>query len=411
MWHSWRKGFSVVSSQGNHVQKLLDREFSFNFAAQFVFSSVTCILIPTIPIYLSRSGAQGGEIGLLVGILNICSLLPRPFIGRALSAVSEEKFMIAGAFVYMVCSLGYIFASPFWPFFGIRIIQGIGLALFSTASYTLIANIAPEAHRGQVVSYYSLSANFAFALAPYIGILLMSEYGFSYLMVVCTALSGCALLISSQLKGGMPTPITWKEKNANPPILSRAAIAPALMAALINLIWGSLGAFFPLYALKHGVSNPGTFFVLLAVTLNLGRLFGARLLDRYQRKTVMVFCMAIVVVSIAMLSLSASPVLSWAVAVMLGLGLSPVYPTFIVYAIERSETARGSSMGTFTALADLGTGVGPILMGLILQWTSYPFMFLCLSLIGIFNLLYFWYVFGRTRSEARHSGEEAFGQE
>ena len=53
------------------------------------------------------------------------------------------------------------------------------------------------------------------------------------------------------------------------------------------------------------------------------------------------------------------------------------------------ESYRGPAMGTFTAIADLGTGLGPVMMGLILNWTHYRIMFLCLALVGITNFLYF----------------------
>ena len=46
-------------------------------------------------------------------------------------------------------------------------------------------------------------------------------------------------------------------------------------------------------------------------------------------------------------------------------------------------------MGTFTAIADLGSGMGSVMMGIILQFTNYPIMFLCLAFTGILNLLYF----------------------
>jgi predicted MFS family arabinose efflux permease len=46
-------------------------------------------------------------------------------------------------------------------------------------------------------------------------------------------------------------------------------------------------------------------------------------------------------------------------------------------------------MGIFTAADDLGTGLGPVIMGIILRLTSYPIMFLCLALTGVINLNYF----------------------
>jgi len=45
--------------------------------------------------------------------------------------------------------------------------------------------------------------------------------------------------------------------------------------------------------------------------------------------------------------------------------------------------------GTLTAMTDLGIFMGPVVMGIVIQFTSYPTMFLCLSLIGIFSLVYF----------------------
>jgi predicted MFS family arabinose efflux permease len=49
-------------------------------------------------------------------------------------------------------------------------------------------------------------------------------------------------------------------------------------------------------------------------------------------------------------------------------------------------------MATFTAFSDLGMSLGAVIMGIILQATSYPIMFLCLALVGILNLSYFYFL-------------------
>jgi threonine/homoserine/homoserine lactone efflux protein len=46
-------------------------------------------------------------------------------------------------------------------------------------------------------------------------------------------------------------------------------------------------------------------------------------------------------------------------------------------------------MGTLTAMTDLGIFMGPVVMGVVIQFASYPTMFLCLSLVGVFSLIYF----------------------
>jgi len=48
-------------------------------------------------------------------------------------------------------------------------------------------------------------------------------------------------------------------------------------------------------------------------------------------------------------------------------------------------------MGTYLAFSDFGASMGAVIMGMILQWTNYRIMFLCLVLTGLINLLYFYY--------------------
>ena len=380
------------------AQKILTRDFVLNFLAQFAFSFVSFILVPTIPVYLSRFEAKAGEIGFLIGILSVFSLIPRPFIGRALLRIPERKFMIAGAVLYILSSVAYLLAPPFWPFLIVRIMQGVGLAFFSTASVALIANITSENRRGQIISYYFLSFNFAFALAPYFGMVLINQFSFTVLFLACTALSLCTLFVSLKLRKMHGIPIE-NESIQSQPFFSREVLPSAIMAFLLNVIWGSLGAFFPLYALRHGVSNPGIYFAFVAITLILSRSLGGRILDIYAREKVIVPCFIAIIISIVVLTFSTTLQMFILVAIIFGTGWAFLYPSLVVYAVENSGSARGPAMGTFTALADLGAGIGPMIIGLILEWTNYQMMFIFLALIGAVNFLYFGYAIRKKRKK------------
>ncbi len=372
------------------MQKIVGRDFILSFFAQFVFSSVFCILIPAIPIYLLKFGAKEGEIGFLVGIFSVSSLILRPFVGKALLTIPERRFMVAGAFLYVLSCLAYLIAPPFWPLLIVRAFHGIGLALFATASFTLLANITPEAHRGRLISYYYLSYNMAFALGPYFGMLLINQFNFVALFLSCTGLSLCSLYLALKLSKRESIPLE-KESLKVQSFLSREALPPAIIAFMLNIIWGALCAFFPLYALKHGVSNPGIFFIFLAISLMLGRVFGGKILDTYNREKVIMLCLAIIVVGIIVLPFANTIRMFILVAIMLGAGWAFLYPFLTIHIIENAGPARGPAMATFTALGDLGAGLGPMIMGIILQRTSYTIMFVCLILTGITNFLYFHY--------------------
>ncbi|MBS3918774.1 MAG: MFS transporter [Deltaproteobacteria bacterium] len=372
------------------IRKILSRDFLLTFSAQLTFSFSLFILIPTLPIYLSRLGAEEAEIGILIGTSSVSSLILRPFVGSALLRIPERNFMIGGALLFILCSVAYIFLSPFWPFLMIRVFHGFGFALFYTASTTFIANISPEAHRGQSIGYFFLAFNFAFALAPSFGMFLLNRFHFTFLFLVCAALSLCSLFLSTRLKkrgeNAPETPLTEDRS-----FLSRKALPPAILAFFTHIIWGALTAFFPLYALEHGMSNPGIFFAAFAVMLILGRTFGGRILDLHSREKVIFPCLLTYIIATLILAFSETTPMFILAAVIWGAGNAFAFPAFVALVIDLAGPSRGPALGTFTALSDMGVGLGAVSMGIVLRLTNFQTMFLCLAFTGVINFIYFYF--------------------
>ncbi len=375
-------------------QRIFTRDFVLSFLGQFIFSAVFYTLIPTLPIYLSKRGVKEAEIGVLIGIASIFSLLLRPFIGKGLSKRPEKLFLVSGALVLTFSVVALLWVSAFWPLLVVRASQGISAALFFTSSFTLIANISPEQHRGQSMSIYYLSSNVAFAVAPWFGMVLINSFAFpgnfTILFLFCTALSFLSLSFVLKL-GTRKVSVPESSLSGKEPLLNLPAVPPAIMACLVNVIWGTVIAFFPLYAIGHGMANPGIFFALFSIILILGRAFGGKVLDLYarQREKIILPCLMIYVIAMTLLAFSKTPLMFILVALIWGIGNALLYPMLITIALDQADANRGPAMGTYTAIADLGTGLGPVSMGLILSWTNYQFMFFCLALVGLINFLYY----------------------
>jgi len=79
------------------------------------------------------------------------------------------------------------------------------------------------------------------------------------------------------------------------------------------------------------------------------------------------------------------------VGVIWGIGAALLIPGVMAYTLDRAGPYRGPAMGTYTAFSDLGVTLGPVIMGIIISWTSYSIMFLCLALVGVINLGYFYF--------------------
>ena len=371
------------------LRKILTRDFILVFFAQFTFISVFYLLIPTLPVYLSRGGSREAEIGVLIGVFFISSLVLRPFVGKALLKIPEKKFMIVGAVLFTLTSFGYLLASPFWPFLIVRVFQGIGLALFHTASFTLVANTSPEEHRGQSLSYFFLAPNISLALIPSLGVFLIDRFGSTLLFLVCSGLSLCSLLITTKLGGKRETIPHDDHAGESGFFLSWKALPPSVIGFLNYVMWGALTAFFPLYALSHGVSNSGPFFAAIAVMFFLSRAFGGRILDLYSRERVIPSLLIACVISMAILAFSRGLPMFILVGVIWGIGNGLLVPAAMAYALDLVGPSKGPAIGTYTLLSDLGLGLGPVIMGIIIRLTSYPTMFLCLAVTGVINLAYF----------------------
>jgi len=370
------------------VRKILTPEFVSVFLSQLALSFTVSLLIPTLPIYLAGLGSREETIGILIGALSVSSVFLRPAVGKALMKVPERKFMLAGAFIYAVTSLSYIVASPFWPFFLVRILQGVGAAFFYTASVLMVISISPDAHRGESISYFYTAYNFAFAIAPTVGIYVINLMDFPSLFLLCTALSLLSLIFALRLPKKSSQP-PGSESARNGLFLDLKTLHPAVMSFAANILWGAVAAFFPLYAVSQGVANPGFFFGACALTLIVGRMLGGRILDRYSRDRVILPCLVAFIVSMILFAFSKTQLMFILIAVVFGLGTAFFFPTIVVYAVERAGSARGPAMGTFTAAGDLGAGLGAVIMGAVLRLTNYPVMFLCLALVAAISLGYF----------------------
>jgi MFS family permease len=383
--------------------EILTRDFIFAFLAQFTFTIASHVLTPTLPIYLSRLGSRETEIGVLIGVFTVSSLVLRPLVGRALLKIPEKRLMMIGAAVYGLSSIAYLLALPFWPFFAVRFFHGIGYAFFYTASFTLIANISPEAHRGQSLSYFLVALNLSLALGPSLGMFVINRYSFTLLFWACFGLSLCSLWVVSKLGKREKVPVDDASARGQF-FLSREALLPSTLSFIFFINWGALTAFFPLFAVNQGMANPGLFFTILAIILILSRILGAKLSDRYSSDRVLSPCLVLLVASMVILAFSKSLLMFILVAIVWGMGHAFFYPALVVYVLERVGASRGLAMGTLTAMSDLGMFVGPAIMGIVIHLTSYPVMFLSLAFLGIVNLSFFHFYLKRRKGNLPAEG-------
>lgn len=357
-------------------EKLFTRNFVLTSLSTLAIFTSFYFLLVTLPIYiLDELGGSKSEIGLIIGVFTISAVLLRPFIGREMDRRGRKNMLVAGSLVFLLSTLLYNYTTSVALLLLLRVLHGIGWGAATTATSTLIADIAPPRRRGEAMGIFGMSANVAMAVAPALSILLLNASDFPTLFGVSAAIALVSLLLVLPISETMV---------ARPKALlfSKEAFFPSAMMFTISLSYGSIVSFLPLFAQEKGVANPGIFFSVFAVTLIVVRALSGRLSDIKGRRFVIIPGMVLITLGLWVLSQADSLMFFLAAALIYGLGFGSVHPTLIALLVDRvGERGLGAAMGTFTAAFDLGIGAGSILLGVVLQFFGFMVMYLLGGLI------------------------------
>jgi len=381
--------------------RLFSHDFVLVVFAFFAVCAAFHALTPTLPIYLSRLGSSEREIGVLMGTFAIAALVSRVFVGGALLRFRAKNVMMTGALAYIVAYLALIVFRPFFPFLIARFLKGVAFACIDTAALTSIFAVIPPEYRTRALGYLMLAPSLAMAVAAPLGMAIINWYSFTTLFLSCAGLAFCSFLMFWKLKGQETTFPSEAAPARSASYFNLKIVTPPITAFLHLFIWGALSAFFPLYAVQCGVANPGHFFSSMAIMMVAGRLLGGRIMDTCDKEKFIVAFLPSMMAVLIILSFSKTLFMFILVGALWGIGVAFFVPIIMAYALEFAGSSDGTAVGTYRAIYDLGIGLGPVVMGIIIPLTGYRIMFLSLALICLINLCYFqFYVRKRGKAAA-----------
>lgn len=371
------------------IRSILVRDYILGFLAFFGFLIALHALTPTLPIYLAKLGSNETEIGALVGIIGISSLVSRLLVGKILLKYTEKLVMMWGAILFALSFIALIILRPFWPFFVVRFVQGVAFACLDTAAIAYCIRITSSEHRTRAISYFLLAPSLASAVAAYSSVAVINMYGFTVLLLACMCLAIISFLLSRTLRGWDVAIPPTACSNGSARLFERKILAPSMLSFMFAFTWGGIMAFFSLYAIQCGVTNPGIYFSANAVMLIAARILGGGILDIYRKEKIIPIFIFVSIVAVVTLAFSKTQSMFIVAGLLWGLGGAFLYPVSMAYALEYANCSDGTAVGTFQAFMDLGLALGPAIMGIIVPYTGYQVMFLCLASVCFMNFCYF----------------------
>src|SRR5690625_1000341 len=191
------KGASFMQRQltNNLAQddKIITRDFIFIWLANFFVFSSFQMTLPTIPLFVKELGGTDQIIGIVVGVFTFSALIFRPFAGHALETKGRKTVYFIGLTLFFISISLFGFITSIFILMLLRIIQGIGWGLSTTASNTIATDLIPPKRRGEGMGYFGLSSNIAISFGPALGLLLVDFMSFKNLFLSVTLFGVIAL--------------------------------------------------------------------------------------------------------------------------------------------------------------------------------------------------------------------------
>jgi len=125
-------------------------------------------IIPLLPYYALRFGANGLVIGLLISSYAVAQLIAAPLWGRVSDRYGRRPALLAGLAAAAVAYLVFAFANSIWLLFLSRIVQGAGGGTVGVIQAYVADALEPK-DRAKGLGWLSAATNLGVTIGPVIG--------------------------------------------------------------------------------------------------------------------------------------------------------------------------------------------------------------------------------------------------
>lgn len=362
-------------------------------------------LIPVLPLYAQAFGVPASAIGTTIAVYGLARMLSALPGGRLADAMGRRQSMAIGGLICTAGNLWCAYAGNFPEFVAARFVAGLGAGWVQSVGIIVLADISTPPQRGRMMSIYQGTFLFSVGIGPFPGGLLAQHFGlavpFASYAVACAAAGLLAWLVVPETRtfshahhgGGAPSAVPFTKQMRM--LLSSTGYLMVCLVGLVNAIVRTGGLFnvVPLLAASKLGLGPGEVGGWLAMgsLLGLAASYPAGVLaDRHGRKPIIV--PSALLTAFAFVIYCWAPTLTWfAVAcVVWGVAAAVNGAAPSAYAADNAKPGmNAAAMSGYRMISDVGYVIGPILLGLVVDWQGAEAGLLCAAfLVGGVGLLF-----------------------
>jgi MFS family permease len=346
-------------------ERLLTPRFLLVVAVGLLYFMSLGMLLPVVPQFVEDElGGGSVAVGVAVGSFAVGAVLLRPFAGRIGDRFGRRILIVGGALTVGVAAGLYHLVPSVVALVPARVLGGIGEAAFFVGAGTMITDLAPEARRGEAISYWSVAVYGGLAFGPFLGEALLGGHDYGTVWSVAAVLGIAAGVLGLATRETVVSSRAERAEAPRLPLLHRSALAPGTVLFLGMVALAGFAGFVPLYVADIGMDDSRGVFLLYGGTILAVRILGARLPDRMGSMKAGTVATAGVALGMAVVAAVPRPAGLFVGTVIFAVGMSMLYPAMLMLALTGvPETERGSAVGTVSSFFDLSQGVGAVLLG------------------------------------------------
>lgn len=388
----------VVDPDG--AKRLWTRDFVLATVVNALVMTIFYLLMTTMAVYAVRQFAAAAVWAGLASSMFIIGAVVTRLAGGIVDAVGPRRTLLVGLAIFIAMSLAYVEADSLALLLTVRFVHGAAFGLVSTAATALAQASIPPLRRGEGTGYFAMSIPFASGIGPALALWLIDHWDYQALFLACAVVSTGAFISAFLLRPAPTTRVRWRPDRQLWRELVHPRVVPlAGFMLLIGVVNSSVITFVHSFADDLGIADAaGAFFLVQALGVLGARLVSGRIQDR--RGDNMVVYPAVVLYAAGLVTLSQAGATTTVLiaGALTGAGFGTLMPAVQAAVVQLSGGQRvGLAVATYYLFLDIGTGLGPLGLGFLIEATDYRVMYLAVSALMLSSTLYYHAVHGRRR--------------
>ncbi len=352
------------------------------------------MLVTIIPLFAADFGVTDTLIGLLVSAVAIGTLVMDVPAGALLQKLGMRRAMLIGSgTVAVTTALLAIPSLSFEASIALRLVAGIGTALWSISRHAYIAESIPVAERGKALSTFGGLQRLGTLGGPAIGGVLYGVVGVHWSFLASGIMSGIAFVVALILVRDVAAAVRRLSSRHRWLAVRRAVVdnrrdlsAAGAAQTFAQMIRAGRMLIIPLY----GYSYLGLSEAQVGLILTVSSIFDVAMsipagitMDRLGRKASMVPSFAIMGTGVAFIPLVDGFWSLLVAASVIGLGNGFGAGSMMTLGADLAPPeATGEFLGLWRVIGDFGMVCGPLLVGIMADLLGIDGSAIALALVG-----------------------------